>query len=77
MKIDEQAEKYDYTSRSEFLRQLLREVVLRARISFEEEEVELSPAAVKRYNKMIEDIRGGKNVYRAESKEEFLKQLGE
>jgi hypothetical protein len=41
-----------------------------------EEYVKLSPAAKKRYKKMEEDIKKGKNIYIATSTEDFFKQLG-
>jgi len=41
-----------------------------------DEYIKLSPAAKKRYKKMDEDFKNGKNIYVAHSTEEFYKQLG-
>jgi hypothetical protein len=41
-----------------------------------EEYVKLSPKAKRRYKKMEEDIKKGKNIYIAISTEDFFKQLG-
>jgi len=41
-----------------------------------EEYVKLSPKAKRRYKKMEEDIKKGKNIYIATSTEDFFKQLG-
>lgn len=40
-----------------------------------EEVVHLSKRAEKRYAKIIADIEAGRNVYKAESTEEFIRQL--
>lgn len=37
-----------------------------------EEIVRLSPAAIKRYNKAIDDIKAGRNIYKPKSKKEFF-----
>src|SRR3989338_9284028 len=46
-------------------------------ITFEERfpEERLSAKAARRYDKMIEEMKSGKNVYKAESVNDFLKQL--
>lgn len=46
-------------------------------ITFEEEEVvHLSPKAEKRYEKMLQDIKSGKEkMYKAESVEDLMRQL--
>lgn len=42
----------------------------------DEESVQLSPKAAKRYDKMIDDIKSGKEkVYKAESIEDLMRQL--
>lgn len=41
-----------------------------------DEYIKLSPAAKRRYKKMDEDFKNGKNIYVANSTEEFFKQLG-
>lgn len=57
-----------------FLKQLTKGV---AGITFEREEaVQLSPRAIKRYDKMMRDIKSGKEkVYKAESVEDLMTQL--
>lgn len=45
-------------------------------ITFEEEKVvKLSPRAIKRYNKMLDEIEKGKNVYRAKDVDDLMRQL--
>lgn len=56
-----------------FLRKLAER---RVGIRLEEEEVvQLSPKAEKRYLKMEEDFRRGRNIYTAKSVEDLMKQL--
>lgn len=58
-----------------FLKKLAKGVI---GISFEEEKViQLSPRAIKRYDKISEDIRKGKNVYSATSVNDLMRQLHE
>lgn len=40
-----------------------------------EETVQLSPRAIKRYNKMIDEIEQGKNVFAAENVDDLMKHL--
>lgn len=48
----------------------------RVRIRLEEEEtVQLSPRAIKRYDKIDEDFRKGRNVFTAKNVEELMRQL--
>ncbi len=41
----------------------------------EPEAVQLSPKAIKRYNKITEDFKKGKNVYTAKSVDDLMDQL--
>lgn len=43
----------------------------------EEESVQLSKRAIKRYNKISEDFKKGKNVYTAKNVDNLMKQLHE
>jgi len=54
----------------------LEAVVFGKKQEIKEEYVKLSPAAKKRYKKMEEDIKKGRNIYIANSTEDFFKQLG-
>lgn len=54
----------------------LEAVVFGKKQEIKEEYVKLSPAAKKRYKKMEEDIKKGRNIYIAKSTEDFFKQLG-
>ncbi len=70
-RIDEKVKEGGYASRAEFVRAVLRKLLI-----FESaEEVNLSPEAVRRYNRMIDEIEKGKNIYKAESLEDFFEQL--
>lgn len=57
-----------------FLKKLAKRVLF---VTFEEEVIQLSPRAIKRYNKISEDFKKGKNVYTASSVNELMKHLNE
>jgi len=42
-----------------------------------EEVVQLSPGAIKRYNKILDDIKEGKNLYEAKDVDDLMRQLNE
>lgn len=44
-------------------------------MTFEEKSVQLSPKAIKRYNKMIDEIDNGLNVYSAENVDDLMRHL--
>lgn len=44
-------------------------------ISVHHTEETLSPKAIKRYDKILKDMKAGKNVHHADGIEDFLKQL--
>lgn len=74
------AKDYGFSSLQEIIRVLLTKLSKRElsfTVSEEEEFVELSPAAAKRYAKMKEDFRLNRNVYHAKDVDDFLKQLHE
>lgn len=46
-------------------------------LRFEEPTIQLSKAAIKRYNKITDDIEAGKNVYSAKNVSDLMRQLHE
>lgn len=42
---------------------------------YDTDEIQLSPKAIKKYDKMYDDMKAGKNVFEAKSVEDFLAQL--
>jgi len=54
----------------------LEAVVFGKKEKVKEEYVKLLPTVKRRYKKMEEDIKKGRNIYIAKSTEEFFKQLG-
>ena len=74
--VDELVSKLGFANRSEFFRTILRRVKVSPNIVEEPKPVQLSPNAVKRYNKMIDDIGSGKTLlYKAEGVNDLLDQL--
>ena len=76
-KAEKEASKQGFSSLQEvirvFLTKLAREEV---KVGFEEEAVQLSPRAAKRYNKMIEDVKTGKvKTVTVNSVEELMEHL--
>lgn len=67
---------YGFSSLQETIRILLKKLATK-RLKFEiyEEEINLSPQAERRYRKMEKDFRKGRNVYSADSVDEFFNQL--
>lgn len=75
---EKQALAQGFSSLQEVVRVLLRQLAQGAmKIVFREEEVvRLSARNARRYDKMIEDIKSGKEkVYKAESVEDLMRQL--
>jgi len=70
-KIDTETREKGFATRSEFIRSLIR----RYFGGEKEEIIHLSPAAEKRYAKMDEDFRTGKNVYEAKDVDDLIRQL--
>lgn len=76
---EKQALEQGFSSLQELVRVFLKQMAKGvAGITFEREEVVLlSPRAIKRYNKISEDFRKGKNVYSAKSVDDLMTQLHE
>ncbi|HEX6976842.1 MAG TPA: hypothetical protein VF185_00595 [Patescibacteria group bacterium] len=74
----EAAKEHGFSSLQEAVRVILTKFAKRE-ISFNvgEPVIHLSPKAVKRYNKILDEIDKGKNVYRAESIDDLMKHLNE
>lgn len=75
---EKQALAQGFSSLQEAVRVLLKQLAQGAmRIAFKEEEtVRLSPKAARRYDKMIDDIKNGKEkVYKAKNVEDLMLQL--
>lgn len=71
------AEKMGFSSLQEVVRLFLGKVA-RQEVNFNfEEAVQLSPGTEKRYMKITEDFKKGKNIFTARDIDEFLKQLDE
>jgi hypothetical protein len=45
------------------------------RLSYQPKTIKLGPKAIKRYNKIADDINSGKNIYKTDSYEDFINQL--
>ena len=76
---EKQALEQGFSSLQEAVRVFLKKLSQGAMgITFEEEEsVQLSPRAIKRYNKISEDFKKGKNVHTAKNVDDLIKQLHE
>ncbi|MBI2049603.1 hypothetical protein HYT32_01735 [Candidatus Roizmanbacteria bacterium] len=76
---EKQALEQGFSSLQEAVRVFLKKLAKGAMgISFEREEtVRLSLRAIKRYDKMAEDFRKGKNVYTAKNIDDLMKHLHE
>ncbi|MEK7517413.1 MAG: hypothetical protein AAB583_02595 [Patescibacteria group bacterium] len=76
---EKQALEQGFSSLQEAVRVFLKKLAQGAMgITFEREEaVQLSPRAIKRYDKMAEDFRKGKNIYTAKSVDDLMRHLHE
>lgn len=73
---ERQALKQGFSSLQDAVRLFLRKLADKAlRVTWQEETIKLSPKNERRYSKMTEDFKKGKNVYHARDIDEFLKQL--
>lgn len=71
------AENLGFSSLQETIRVFLKKLASKSiTVSFEETET-LSPAAEKRYVKMIEDYKKNRNIVHCENVEDFFKKLNE
>lgn len=70
------ADEYGFSSIQEVIRLFLNRFSQKSiALNFGEPSVTLSDKAEKRYLKMEKDFRAGKNIYRATSVDDFMKQL--
>ena len=69
-KVDNETREKGFATRSEFIRSLIRRY-----FGGEEKVIRLSEKAEKRYAKMDEDFRTGKNVYHAKDVDDLIRQL--
>ena len=75
---EKQALEQGFSSLQEAVRVFLKKLGQGAMgINFEEEAVQLSPRAIKRYSKISEDFKKGKNVHTAKNVDDLIKQLHE
>lgn len=76
---EKQALEQGFSSLQEAVRVFLKKLAQGAMgITFEEEEVvQLSPRAIKRYNKISEDFKKEKNIHTAKGVDDLMKQLHE
>ena len=72
---EKQAIEQGFSSLQEMVRVFLKKLSQKTLSVKFEEEVQLSPKAIKRYDKMIDEMESGKNIYHAESFDDFMKQL--
>lgn len=79
LSAEEAALDYGFSSLQEILRVFMKKLVLRTvNLSFKEEKVvHLSKKNEKRYLKMDEDFKKGRNIYTATSVDDLMKQLHE
>jgi Arc/MetJ-type ribon-helix-helix transcriptional regulator len=74
--IDQLVSKLDFANRSEFFRTIIRRVRTSPELMEEPKVVQLSAKAIKRYNKMIDDIESGRELtYKTENVSDLLDQL--
>lgn len=72
----EKAEAMGFSSLQEAVRLFLNKLSIGALdFGFEEKEVQLSKKAIKRYNKIIDEIETGKGVYKVKSINDLFDQL--
>ena len=75
---EKQALSQGFSSLQEAVRIFLKKLAQGAiGIAFEEEAIKLSPKAIKRYKRMSEDFKKGRNIYTAKSVDDLMNQLHE
>lgn len=73
-----EAKAQGFSSLQEAVRVFLKKLANKAiGLRFEEPTIQLSQKAIKRYNRIDEDIRKGKNVYEARDVKDLMRQLRE
>lgn len=74
--IDQLVGKFGFANRSELFRTIIRRIKVSPNLVEEPKAVQLTPSAIKRYNKIIADIESGKEpVYEAKDVKNLLDQL--
>ena len=74
--VDQMVGKLGFANRSEFFRTIVRMIKANPKVIEEPRVVQLSPSAIKRYNKIIDDIESGKEpVYEAHDVKDLLDHL--
>ena len=74
--VDQLVNKLGFANRSELFRTMIRMVKANPKIVEEPKVVQLSPSAIKRYNKILDDIESGKEtLYEARDVKDLLDQL--
>lgn len=74
--VDQLVDKLGFANRSELFRTVIRMVKANPKVIEEPRVVQLSPKAIKRYNKIIDDIESGREpVYEARDVKELLAHL--
>lgn len=79
-KAEREAENLGFSSLQDAVRLYLKKLAdKRIRVELEERKpvVQLSPKAIKRYNKILDDIEKGKNLYHAKDIDDLMRQLNE
>lgn len=74
--VDQMVDKLGFANRSEFFRTIVRMIKANPKVIEEPKFVQLSPKAIKRYNKIIDDIESGREpVYESRNVKDLLAQL--
>ncbi len=74
----EAAREHGFSSLQEAVRVILTKFAKREiSLNIGEPTIHLSPKAVKRYNKILDDINKGRNIYSAENTDDLMRQLNE
>jgi len=74
--VDKLVAKLDFANRSELFRSLIRLVKTNPGVISEPKVIQLSPRAIKRYDRIIDDIESGKTpVYSSKNTKDLLDQL--
>jgi len=74
--VDQMVDKLGFANRSELFRTVIRIVKANPKVIEEPKVVQLSPKAIKRYNKIIDDIESGKvKTYKAKNVKDLMSHL--
>lgn len=76
LSAQEAAKEQSFSSVQEAVRMFLNKLASRTIYAvFSPKTIKLSPKAIKRYNKIAEEIERGEGIYRTESVDDLMKQL--